>query len=57
MGDVVNLNKFRKARNKSKAEAEAAQNRQRFGRSKESLTKIRAETEQAERDLDGKELD
>jgi hypothetical protein len=57
MGDVVNLNKFRKARNKSKADAQAVENRQRFGRSKESLAKTRTEAEQAKRDLDGKELD
>jgi hypothetical protein len=57
MGDVVNLNKFRKARNKSKADAQAAENRQRFGRTKEALAKIHADADQAKRDLDGKELD
>ncbi|HVJ54489.1 MAG TPA: DUF4169 family protein [Aliidongia sp.] len=57
MGDVVNLNKFRKARNKAKADAQAAENRTRFGRSKEDLTKSRTDTERTQRDLDGKELD
>jgi hypothetical protein len=57
MGDIINLNKFRKARNKAKADAQATENRQRFGRTKASRTQTRAEAEQAKRDLDGKELD
>jgi hypothetical protein len=57
MGDVVNLNKVRKAREKRTAEARAAENRARFGQSKEKLTKARKEAEKAEDDLDGKRLD
>jgi hypothetical protein len=32
MGDVVNLNRFRKAKARSTAESKAAENRARFGR-------------------------
>jgi hypothetical protein len=57
MGDVVNLNKFRKARKKLQAAGQAAENRTRFGQPKEILVKTRKEEDQAKRDLDGKQLD
>ena len=57
MGDVVNLNKARKARDKRDAEARAAENRTRFGQSKQGQSKARKEAETAKSDLDGKRLD
>ncbi|GGF17601.1 DUF4169 domain-containing protein [Aliidongia dinghuensis] len=57
MGDVVNLNKFRKARERQTADAQAAENRVRFGQSKEAKAKLRTEAEQAQKDLDGKRVD
>jgi hypothetical protein len=57
MGDVVNLNKIRKARDKRDAEARAAENRIRFGQSKTGATKARKEADKAKSDLDGKRLD
>jgi hypothetical protein len=57
MGDVVNLNKFRKARERQAAENLAAENRVRFGQPKDAKTKLRTEAEQAQKDLDGKRVD
>ena len=57
MGDVINLNKVRKARGKSDAAARAAENRIRFGQPKAQLSKARKEAEKAESDLDSKRLD
>jgi len=57
MGDVVNLNKFRKARERQTAESLAAENRVRFGQSKDVKAKLRTEAEQAKKDLDGKRVD
>jgi hypothetical protein len=54
---VVNLNKARKARAQTKARAEAAENRVKFGRPKTETLKARLEAEKAERDLDGKRRD
>ena len=57
MGDVVNLNKYRKGRGKRSAETRAAENRVRFGQPKDQLTKARQEAEKAKSDLDKKRLD
>ena len=57
MGDVVNLNKFRKARDRRTAESTAAENRVRFGQPKDVKAKIRTEAEQTQKDLDGKRVD
>jgi hypothetical protein len=57
MGEIVNLNKFRKARGKAEAAARAAENRTRFGQPKTDRTKLRKETEKAATDLDSKRLD
>jgi len=54
---VVNLNKARKARAQTKARAEAAENRVKFGRPKTESLKARLEAEKAERDLDGTRRD
>ena len=53
MGEVVNLNKARKARDKAAALAQARENRARFGRSKGQKTLEKLEADQAERSLDG----
>jgi len=57
MGDVVNLNKFRKARDRKTAEDQAAENRVRFGLPKDLKSKARTDAEQTQKDLDGKRLD
>ena len=38
MGDVVNLNRFRKAKEKAVREAQATANRTRYGRTKDQRT-------------------
>jgi len=53
MGDVVNLNRFRKAQAKARAASEAEVNRARFGRSKVEKSAQDAEREAADRALDG----
>jgi hypothetical protein len=57
MGDVVNLNKFRKARERRAAGNLAAENRVRFGQTKDAKAKLRTEAEQTQKDLDGKRVD
>ncbi|MEK9647051.1 MAG: DUF4169 family protein [Alphaproteobacteria bacterium] len=57
MGKVINLNRERKTRERATKEADAAANREKFGR-----TKARRKAEEAElvkliRDLDGKKRD
>lgn len=55
MGDVVNLNRYRKLRDRAERDVKAAENRVRFGRSKADTERSRAEQERAARDLDGKQ--
>lgn len=57
MADIVNLNKFRKKRERETARETADQNRARFGRSKTERTKTAADTGKAAKELDGKQLD
>lgn len=52
MGDVVNLTKARKTRARQQAQAEAAENRIRFGR-----TKAEREAQAAQERLQAKRLD
>lgn len=57
MGEIVNLNRFRKQRSRAEAEKQAAENRVAFGRSKAERTataKVRAKDES---DLENKKLD
>lgn len=54
MGDVVNLNRFRKQRLRDEREKQASENRVRFGQPKSEATKRRAEQERRARDLEGK---
>lgn len=53
MGDVVNLNKARKARDKAQAKAGARENRAKFGRTKVEKDVSRALADKADRSLDG----
>ncbi len=57
MGNVVNLNRVRKARERQEAKTTAAENRARFGQDKATRDKGRREVERARRDLEGKKLD
>jgi Domain of unknown function (DUF4169) len=57
MGDVVNLNRFRKDRARDADTRRAAENRLRFGRRKGEREKTRLETAKAEKGLDDKRLD
>lgn len=57
MGDVVNLNKQRKARERGEAKERAAENRAKFGQPKTAREKQKKETERAAKDLDDKKLD
>ena len=57
MGDVVNLNRFRKARAKQDAATRAAENRLRTGQTKVLRSKVLKDAEKAESELDSKRLD
>lgn len=57
MAEIVNLNKFRKARQRAEKERRAAQNRSRYGQSKEARNAERAERDTEVHRLDGKKLD
>jgi len=53
MADVVNLNRFRKAKAKDSARVTADANRAKFGRTKAEKDREKAERERAEKMLDG----
>ena len=57
MGDVVNLNKARKQRERDAAKTRAAENRVRFGQDRKTRDKARKDAERIRQDLDGKKLD
>jgi len=57
MGEVVNLNRVRKARAKAGARTTAAANRADHGRSKAERTLTALELTRADRLLDGSKLD
>lgn len=57
MGDVINLNKFRKAKARADKAATAEQNRRKHGRTAAEKAREAAEREKADRDLAGKKLD
>lgn len=52
MSDVINLNKARKRQQRADAERQAAQNRIRFGRTKEQKQREALEAAEAKRRLD-----
>ncbi len=57
MGDVVNLNKFRKRKAKLEREKRAELNRRLHGRTKQERARDELAKRQLERSLSGKELD
>jgi hypothetical protein len=56
MGDLVNLNKFRKAKQRRGEEDQAAINREKFGRTKADTKQARQARERAEKALAEKKL-
>ena len=56
MGDLVNLNKFRKAKQRRTEETQAGINREKFGRTKAETKRDRKTRERGERALDGSKL-
>jgi hypothetical protein len=56
MGDVVNLNRYRKLRDKRNAERDAKENRAKFGRTQAERLNDRRKAERREKDLTDKEL-
>lgn len=57
MADILNLNKARKLKARTAAEKLAAENRIRFGRSKQEKQRERNQTAEAVKKLDGHKLD
>jgi len=57
MADILNLNRARKARARADREAQAAENRTRFGRTKHEKAAEKANTEQVARLLDQHRLE
>lgn len=57
MAEIVNLNRFRKTREREEARQRAEENRVRFGQKKSEREKANGEASKAEKDLDGKRLD
>lgn len=56
MGDVINLRRARKDRQKAEAAAQADANRARHGRTRSERTAIEAEADRLRRTLDGAAL-
>jgi hypothetical protein len=57
MGEVISLNRYRKNRERRVLEAQAAENRVRFGRTKEERFRDNVEEDRRQGDLDNKKLD
>ena len=57
MGDIVNLNKYRKVRQKADRRQLVAVNRQKFARPKADLLKLEADRRSAAKALDGHALE
>jgi len=57
MSNVVNLNKFRKAKAKAEKDDASAANRRKHGRTKAEKAAEKAEKKRLDAFLDGKELD
>jgi uncharacterized protein DUF4169 len=54
---IINLNQYRKKRRRAAADAQAKENRVRFGRSKEERTAELRERERAKNEIENKRLD
>ncbi len=57
MGDLINLNKFRKAKQRRAEEVQAGINREKFGRTKAETRTDRQAREKADKLLDGTKVD
>jgi Domain of unknown function (DUF4169) len=57
MGDLINLNKFRKRVEKERSEQQAATNRAKFGRTRSEREREEAHTERASELLDQHHID
>jgi hypothetical protein len=57
MGDIVNLNKYRKGRQRADRKRLVAVNRQKFARPRADLVKLEADRQRAAQALDGHALD
>lgn len=57
MGDIVNLNRFRKDRAKQDAARKAAENRAAKGRAKPEKTRLQIELDKARRDWESNRRD
>jgi hypothetical protein len=57
MADIVNLNQFRKKRDRRTAAKRAAENRSRFGMSKDERTKVEREADKLQKELEDKRLE
>lgn len=57
MAEIVNLNRFRKARERQAKAKAAAENRTRSGRDKDGRAKERFDADKAHKALDDKKLD
>jgi hypothetical protein len=57
MGDIVNLNAFRKRKDRARAERVAAEHRLKFGRTAAEKTANRFDSERDKKSLDGKQID
>jgi hypothetical protein len=57
MGDIVNLNRYRKGLKARDEKRAAAVNRNKFGRNKAELLEMKSARARAERALDGKRIE
>jgi hypothetical protein len=57
MGEIINLNRYRKMKEQRRREQEAGANRAKFGRTKPETQNERANRERVRRDLDSKKID
>ena len=57
MADIVNLNQFRKKRDRRNAEQRAVENRSRFGLSKDERSKAQRESDKMKKELDDKRIE
>jgi Domain of unknown function (DUF4169) len=56
MGDIVNLRRSRKGRERLRRQAEAAENRIAFGMTKADRLRLESERDKTERDFEGHRL-
>ena len=57
MAEIINLNRFKKERDRAAKAKTADENRARFGRSKEERERAEANTRKAEKSLDDKKIE